>query len=168
MVRGPTCPPICAHLVCSIPSFLGIAVVQFFQCMSVLLNRTRRDIKWGLVVHTVSMFLCVTINITGNLYVQSTTYPDPLKFPGIIPIPPAPIEVAANLFHPPYYAMFYLNQWLADSLLVSPVLKSAFQVSNVAAPSVLSFLCYLCHELLVHRLTMPDIPRQCGYVFDLS
>ena len=60
----------------------------------------------------------------------------------------------------------YLNQWLAEGLLVSSVSISVVQVSHVAATAAVSFLHYFSHELLVHHFTMPGAPRHCGYVFD--
>lgn len=107
---------------------LGVVVAQFFQCMRALLGRTRRDIKWGLVTHTVVMFSCVTIYITGSLYLQSSSYINNRGFPGIDTIPPGPIGYQYLIITDPLnslcYVVFYLNQWLADGLLVGPVPKS--------------------------------------------
>lgn len=117
----------------------GILVTVFFQCISVLLyppNRTKRDTKWGLVAHTSAMFSFVTIATALTLDLQSTSYVDDRHFPGFRggQLAPGPIgykilvyskaiTVAPNL-------MFLFNQWLADGLLVSPVVGPSYQVSN--------------------------------------
>ena len=151
---------------------LGIIIAQFFQCMSALLNRTGRGVKWGLVVHTVAMFSCVTIYTAGGLYLQSISYIEDRGFPGVDTIPPGPIGYQFLIITDPLnslcYVMFYLNQWLADGLLASSVSDSFVQESDVAALPVVPLLCHFCHELLVHHLTMPNVSHFCGYVFDLS
>lgn len=151
---------------------LGIVVAQFFQCMNALLDRKRREIKWGLMAHTVVMFTCVTVYTAGGLYLQSTSYIDERAFPGVDTIPPGPIGYQYLIIDDPLnsicYVVFYLNQWLADGLLVSSISKSLVQVPEVVAPSAVPLLCYFRYELLVHHLTMPDVPRFYGCVVDLS
>ena len=88
MVRNPTCPCIRAYQLSVWYIILGVVIVQFFQCMSALLNRTRRDIKWVLVAHTVTMFSCVTTGTAGGLYIQSI---DNREFPGSDVMPPGPV-----------------------------------------------------------------------------
>jgi hypothetical protein len=140
--------------------------------MSALLDRTRRSIKWGLMAHTMTMFTCVTIYTAGGLYLQSLSYIDDRGFPGVDTIPAGPIGYQFLIITDPLnsicYVVFYLNQWLADGLLVSSVSKPVVQVSNIDVPSAVSLLYYLCHELLVHHVTMPDVSRICGYVANLS
>ena len=149
---------------------LGVVIAQFFRCMSALLGRARRDIKWVLVAHTVTMFSCVTISTPGGPYLQYISYVDNRGFPGTDVIPPGPVGyeylVATDPLNSLFYVTFYLNQWLADGFLVGSTLKPVVQVSNVAIPLVVSFLCHFCHELLVHHLTLSDVPRHCGYVFN--
>ena len=138
--------------------------------MSALLNHARRDIKWGLVIHTVLMFSCATL-FNASLYLESISYVDDRGFPGAKGIPPGPVGyqylIGTDSLTTLCYLIVYLNQWLADGLLVSSVSMSAISVSHMAASSAVSVLYYLCHELLVHRLTMPGVPRLCGYVLGL-
>lgn len=105
---------------------LGIVIVLFFQCMSVLLSsayRTRNGVRWGLVSYTMATFSFVTIFTTLSLDIQSISYVDNREFPGNDALPPGPlgyqyliyskaISITPNL-------MFLLNNWLADALLVS-------------------------------------------------
>ena len=110
---------------------LGVVVAQFCQCMSALFSRTRRDIKWGLVIHTVLMFSCATIYTVGGLYPASISYIDNREFPGTGGLPPGPVGyqylVASDPFNTLCFFIVYLNQWLADGLLVSSIL---FKVSR--------------------------------------
>jgi len=127
----------------------GIVIVLFFHCMAALLgpaSHTGGVVKWGLVVHTGAMFTFLTILFATLLDIQSISYIDNRAFPGADGAPWAG-PVAYQLF---IYSkaisvfplvMFLLNNWLADGLFA------------------LSLLCYLCHELLGHRLPMFDVPR---------
>ena len=131
-----------SHLVCSIHRS-GVVIVLFFQCIRALLNRGRRTstgIKWGLVAHTVAMFFFLTLSTAGGLHIQSISYIDNRQFdPGVnggMPGPlgyqsliyPSAINVISN-------AMFPLNQWLADGLLVSQVCNPSSLVSNTGPSS---------------------------------
>ena len=106
---------------------LGIVIVLFFRCMAALLNpvhRRREGIKWGLVSHTVVTFFVVTVLTGMQLDILSVCFIDNRKFPGVEGVlPPGPLGyqwliysralgIGANL-------MFFLNNWLADALLVS-------------------------------------------------
>ena len=131
-------------------------------------NHTRRAVKWGLMVHTIVMFLFVTIYTAMNLNTQSLCYIDNRDFPGIDGrLPPEPhtylffIHSKAN-FIPSL--MFTLNQWLTDGLVVSSVFNLLPRASNVAAPPALPLLCYLFHELLGHCIPLCDIPCHFGCV----
>lgn len=86
-------------------------------------DRTMGGIKWPLAVHTMAMFLFVTVDTALNLGILSISYIDNRKFPGSDRLPPGPaayqffiysdaISVVPNF-------MFILNTWLADGLLVS-------------------------------------------------
>ena len=110
------------------PILLGIAVALFFQCMGALLNPInpiKRGIKWALVAHTVALFLFLTIPVGIELENLSIGYINNREFPGNDQFPPGPtgygdiveLKATATAFH----AMFPLNQWLADGLLVSPI-----------------------------------------------
>ena len=132
-------------------TFLGIAVALFFQCMVTLLNPAnpiRKGIKWVLVAHTIALFLVLTIPIgiyVNNLWIE---YINNREFPGDNKFSPGPIRysnlLALKAPYPFFCAMFPLNQWLADGLLVSPILNSAASVYNVARSSsyigVISFI----------------------------
>lgn len=90
-------------------------------------GRTRGDIKWGLVLHTVAMFSFATIYTAINLDLQSVSSIDNREFPGdglSFPGPlgyqlfinSKPINIAPDI-------LIFLNGWLADGLLASSGLK---------------------------------------------
>jgi hypothetical protein len=99
--------------------------------MSALLypvHRTNKDIKWGLVAHTVAMLVFSTIPAAINRNVLSISYIDNREFPG------GSIEYKSILNSTQVFVsvvMFPFNQWLADGLLVSSAPGSATVVSNV-------------------------------------
>lgn len=105
--------------------FYGIVVILFFQCMDALFcpsNRVRVGVKWGLAVHTVTMFSFVTAFTVAFLHVEPTAYLDNREFPGIDNVlPPGPFGYLYSMRSitnriPAF--MFVLNQWLADGLLL--------------------------------------------------
>ena len=107
---------------------LGIAVALFCQCMGVLLRPVGRGMKLALVVHTVTLFLFLTIPVGIDLNYLSMVYVDIREFPGNHQYPPGPIgsyeivtNSAAGIISD---VMFPLNQWLADGLLVGPISNS--------------------------------------------
>ena len=109
-------------------TFLGIVVALFFQCISVLLspiNPLRKGIKWALVAHTIALFSFLTIPVgieLNNLFID---YINNREFPGNDEFPPGPLGYTGLLnlkaTTTVFDAMFPLNQWLADGLLVSPI-----------------------------------------------
>ena len=115
---------------------LGMAIILFFQCMCALLspvNRTRRDVKWGLVAHTVAAFSFVTIYTTISLNILSISYIDNRGFPGINgALPPGPLGYIFSIYPKAISiartVMFILNNWLADALLVGFPRESVSQV----------------------------------------
>jgi hypothetical protein len=90
-------------------------------------NRARGGIKWGLVIHTVLMFCIVTIATGMGLNSQAVAYIDYREYPGneeLPPgIPPGPSGYKVFTFAKAISLVpnitFYVNQWLADGLLVS-------------------------------------------------
>ena len=99
----------------------------FFQCTALLLNPInpkREGIKWGLVAYTTTMFAFATVLTGMGIQIGSISFIDNREFPGVkgllSPGPlgyqdlirPTAITVIPNL-------MFFLNNWLADCLLVS-------------------------------------------------
>ena len=118
---------------------LGIVAVLFFQCMIVLLSSTyrrRRGARWGLVAFATTSFLFVTINtMIGNFYIQSDSYVDNRDFPGTDELPPGPLGYQYLTFTSPVAVvanfMFFLNNWLADGLLVSSEPDSTFGAPHV-------------------------------------
>ena len=89
-------------------------------------HRGREGIKWGLVFHTVAMFLVVTVGTAMGLDILSVSYVDDREFPGIGGfIPPGPLGyrwVASSMMLGIVpNIMFFLNNWLADGLMVSPL-----------------------------------------------
>lgn len=105
--------------------FYGIVIVLFFQCMGALLdpvNRRSSGIKWGLVAHTMAMFASVTVYTAMSLHLHSISYIDNREFPGIDGGRPGPLGYQLLIISKPISvvpnAMFPLNQWLADGLLL--------------------------------------------------
>lgn len=138
MVCQPMHMYIYPHLLCSI--FIGIVIVLFFKCMNALLNpvdRTRRAIRWLLVVHTVAMFSFATVFTGMYLVLQSICYIDTREFPGNSNSPSGPIAHQHQIYSDPISLipriMFFLNNWLADGLLVRSVFSAvawAFNAGN--------------------------------------
>ena len=104
----------------------GIIIVLFFRCMGALLNPVRRrgeGIKWVLVSHTVAMFSVVTVGTAMNLEILSVSYIDDREFPDIDGfVPPGPLGyrwiVTSTALGIIPDTMLFLNNWLADGLLV--------------------------------------------------
>ena len=149
-VRWPTHLRIRAHHVCC-AHLLGIVVALFFQCMATLLNPAnpiRKRIRWALVAHTVTLFLFLTIPYGIDFDYLSTEYINNREFPGDDEFLPGPIGydnfLGLKATTIVFDAMFPLNQWLADGLLVSLILNSGASVYNVARSSsyigVISFI----------------------------
>ena len=98
--------------------------------MGVLLspiNSMKKSTQWMLVAHTVALFSFITIPFGIGLNDLSILYINTREFPGSHGIPPGPlgykdvlVTEAASIF---FNVMFPLNQWLADGLLVRPVLN---------------------------------------------
>ena len=132
-------------------TFLGIVVALFFRCMATLLNPAnpiRKGIRWALVVHTVALFLFLTIPFGIGFDDLSIEYINNREFPGNDEFPPGPVGygdlLGLKATTTVLDAMFPLNQWLADGLLVSPILNSVAPVYNVGFSSsyigVISFI----------------------------
>jgi hypothetical protein len=116
----------------------GIVIILFFQCIGALINpvnRTSGGIKWLLVIHTVAMFLFVTVFTALNLDISSTAFVDNRAFSGINGSTPGPIGYQYLSYSQPTgiisTVMFLLNNWLADGLLVSLAHDSITQVSEL-------------------------------------
>lgn len=118
---------------------LGIVVVLFFRCMVALFNpvhRRSKDVKWGLVFHTVAMFSVVTVLNATQLNIESISYIDNRKLPGVLGLlPPGPlgyqwfIHSHALGIIPNF--MFFLNNWLADGLLVSSLFDATSALAGI-------------------------------------
>ena len=120
-----------AHLLSSPRPLLGIDIVMFFKCMNALLNRTG-TVKWVLVAHTVTMFSVVTVAITTLFNTMHISYIDDRGFPGPPFSGPIGYQLSANrkpVTLIPLVALF-LNNWLADGLLVRFVFNSIIEVHN--------------------------------------
>ena len=113
--------------------FVGILIVVFFQCMAALLNpatRRREDIKWGVVSYTVVMFSFATVFTGTTLHIQSISFVDNREFPGVKgTLPPGPLGyqwlVRSTVVGMVNNITFFLNNWLADGLLVSITINSS-------------------------------------------
>lgn len=133
----PTHPSIRAHSICS--AIPGIIVMLFFKCMVALSNPVHRKgerIKWGLISYTVIMFSITTIQTAVNLHVLFISYIDNRDFPGTEGVlSPGPYGYRSSIAPEALFVMpivlFFLNNWLADGLLVSSLLDATFaQMSN--------------------------------------
>lgn len=120
----------------------GITLLLFYQCMRALLGPTNRPmgrIKWGLVVHTITMFSFLTINCFMNFAIQSIAYIDNRAFArkGMFPGPFVyQLDISSEPINVIPSVMFYLNNWLADGLLVSSVLNFvALTLTYVGRPA---------------------------------
>jgi len=110
--------------------------VVFFQCMAALFspaNRKREGVKWGLVSYTVLMFSFVTVLGGTGLHVESVSYIDNRGFPGGEGVPPGPpgYRLSRRSGGTVVAIMFFFNNWLADSLLVSPSFVAVFTRQGV-------------------------------------
>ena len=105
----------------------------FFRCMTALFNPVHRGtdgINWGLVCHTVAMFLVVTVGTTMQLYLQSISYIDNREFRGLRGLPGGPLGYRWSIYSGALgivtNIMFFLNNWLADALLVGSLSDATF------------------------------------------
>ena len=110
--------------------------------MAVLFNPVRRrteGVKWGLVCHTITMFTVVTVGTGMQLYVQSIGYIDNRQFPGANLLPPGPLGYRWSIYSKALgivpNLMFFLNNWLADALLVSSLSDTTFTRPNFGSSS---------------------------------
>lgn len=93
------------------------------------------------MAHTTVMFSIVTIYNTTNLGLQSLSYIDNREFkcPGSEDGTSGPSSYGYFTSNKPIsvvpFMMFTLNYWLADGLLVSPMLSLVVQVPNVGCTS---------------------------------
>ena len=81
------------------------------------------------VVHTVALFLFLTIPIGIDIDYLAIEYINNREFPGNDELPPGPVGydviISATETTTVFNVMFPLNQWLADGLLVCPISNSA-------------------------------------------
>jgi hypothetical protein len=99
-------------------------------------NPTKQTIKWALVAHSVAMFSFVTIPIGIILNSVVVGYINNREYPGNGGLyPPGPLGYSylptTDAIYAVYSAMFPLNQWLADGLLVGSISGSVARVFNV-------------------------------------
>lgn len=98
--------------------------------MDALLNPSNRKngIKWGLVVHTATMFSLTTIFTGMTLDIQSISFIDNREFVSAIGLPPGPLGYQVLIYSKAIgivpSVVFLLNQFLADGLLVRSVSPS--------------------------------------------
>ena len=104
------------------------------------LNPIRKSIKWALVAHTMAMFSVLTTPVVIELLYFSIQYIDDRAFPGNDESPPGPFGyqfyLSSTAASTVFELMFPLNQWLADGLLVGPILDWvvwAFNVGNLSS-----------------------------------
>jgi len=91
-------------------------------------HRREEGIKWWLIFYTVAMFSFVTVYTTVNLHIQSNSFIDNRKDYGPEDLS-GPLSYQAEIRQMPLgyvpNAMFNLNNWLADGLLVSSLFDAA-------------------------------------------
>ena len=94
----------------------------------------RKGKKWGLVVHTVALFLVTTTSVALSLYTLAVSYINDREFPGGDGIPPGPFGYPDlpkfTVINAVAFAAIQVNQWLVDGLLVSFMLNSATKTFN--------------------------------------
>ena len=100
----------------------------FFQCTATLLssaNAIKKATRWALVAHTVALCLFLAIPFGIDFAYLLIGYIDNREFPGDNELPPGPVGynnlLGLKATTTIYNAMFPLNQWLADGLLVNPI-----------------------------------------------
>ena len=111
---------------------LGVVIALFFECMTALLNpdnRMRRAVKWGFLIHTVVIFLSITISCAIEGTRRSNAYIDNREYPGVDNVfYPGPLGyrdfTGTGTVETIEYLAFPLNQWLIDGLLVSAISSS--------------------------------------------
>lgn len=153
----------------------GIVIVLFFQCVIALLdpaNRTKGNIKWGLVIHTVAMFLVLTLSTALDLEIKSILYIDDREFPGSEEFLPGPLGyydvIAVRAINTAVNAMFPLNQWLADGLLLHRCYVIYSMNYWVIAFPCLMYLASIAMGIaFTHLATEPEINDDVlGYIGD--
>ena len=112
----------------------------FFQCLTALFNpvsHRREGVRWGLVSYTVAMFSFVTVLAGMGLNLASISYIDNREYPGDISksLSPGPLGYQNLIRHTALSIipnlMFFLNNWLADGLLVGSLPGAAFNYPSV-------------------------------------
>jgi hypothetical protein len=103
--------------------------------MGALLNpvgRTKEGIKWGLMAHTVAMFLSATIYTAINLDLQSISSVDNRELPGVGVLFPGPLGyqlyIDSKLITIVPDILVFLDGWLANGLLASSVFKRTYHI----------------------------------------
>ena len=130
-------------------------------------NRTRGGIKWGLVVHTITMFSFVMIDCFTNFAIQSISYIDNRAFTGD-EMYPGPFGYQLYTISEPINVVpsvtFYLNNWLADGLLVGSASDSVVLIAYGVVLPALSLLYNLWQEQLDLSPPVLNVPHVPGYV----
>lgn len=111
----------------------GIVIILFFRCMGALFsqaNPTRGFIKWGLVAHTLAMFLFVTSYVIMGFVIKANSFIDNREFPGV-----------GDMFSPG--PMGYQNFTYTKALSVCP--RILFLSNNVLADGLLLYRCYIIY-----------------------
>ena len=123
-------------------------------------NRPRETIKWPLVAHTLAMFsintalTAINLNTISIIYVddRQSLGDDGLSFPGPL-IYQDLIYFRVNGVV--IILMAFLNHWLADGLLVSPVFNLVPQASDTG------YVCQLCRCYVVYCMNYWVIAVPC-------
>ena len=91
--------------------------------------------EWGLLAHTVALFLVTSTSVALTLYGLEESYINGREYTGGDGIPPGPYGYQ---YLPEFVAVRFvtdsavqMNQWLVDGLLVSSTPNSATRISNL-------------------------------------
>ena len=127
----------------------------------------RKSVKWGLAAHTAALFAFSTTRTIIDQYAISNEYVNNRDFFGGDQFPPGPLgydfsHFSTGPFGNIYYALFPLNQWLADGLFVSSISKSvACMTYTWSIPPAISLLRHFFIEPLDHGPPMPTLHSFC-------
>lgn len=143
----------------------GTVIILFFQCMGALSNpasHMKRSVKWLLVAHTAAMFSFVTIFTALNLDLLSISYIDNRGFFGHDVLPPGPFGYQFLIYSKPItvtpYVMFFLNNLLADGLLLYRCcIIYAMNHWVIVFPCLMYLASSVTGVILIYQNSQPDV-----------
>ena len=114
-------------------------------------NNVGKRVKWGLAIHTVALFLFLTIHTVMDLHLLSTGYIDNRSSPD------GPVGNNLSINYSTAFTVIYnatflpLNQWLVDGFLVS---QSHFKPARLCVLHNSFLQLYRCYVIypMNHRI----------------